>query len=396
MAEITAAGIAPTDLTEYVEQLEAKFRAALGSDLNLATETVQGQLIAEFGLSFAQLDELAVHVLNGMNLFTAAGRQLDDAGTLFDVPRIAGERSTVTATLGGTSGTIVPAGSRARTSAGAVFASDAAATIGSGGTVDVLFRSVDLGPVAAAAGALDSIVDALSGWLTVTNASAAALGRNRETDGEYGRRYHGEVAVHARDSLEAIRARVLSVSGVTACIVRDNPTNAAVTTQGVSIAARSIMAIARGGADADVAAAIAATKPAGQPTVGGESVNVPHAQGPDIPISFQRVTAVPLAVTVSTSPGMGFPPDGLARIRANLLAWFAGTWDVPRSGSFDTSGLQIGESLDVNRLRTPINAVAGHTIQTLTVTRTGGAALGTPNLDQLFTLATGDVTLTVV
>ena len=138
MADFDANGIVPTDLDGYVALLEAAFRTGLGADLNLATETPQGQLVGVLALAFAQIDELAVHVANGLDLHTAVGRQLGDYGTLLTLPRIDGERSTVTATLTGTPGTIVPRGSRARTEAGAVFALDVRATIPGGGSVDAL------------------------------------------------------------------------------------------------------------------------------------------------------------------------------------------------------------------------------------------------------------------
>ena len=152
MAKLTAAGIEPTDLTGYVERIEAALVAAFGADLNLAAETPQGQLAGVLGLVLTELDELATHVAAGANLHQALGRQLDDYGALFALPRIAGERSSVTATLSGTAGTIVPAGRRARTGAGAVFATTATAIIGAGGTVDVLYRSVVFGPIVAGVG----------------------------------------------------------------------------------------------------------------------------------------------------------------------------------------------------------------------------------------------------
>ena len=123
-------------------------------------------------------------------------------------------------------------------------------------------------------------------------------------------------------------------------------------------------------------------------------MNVPHDQGFTIAISFRRVAPIAMAVAVSSAAGDGFPADGLAQMRANLLAWVAGTWD-PGGTGFDRGGLAIGQSLDTNRLLSPINAVPGHTVATVTATRTGGAALGTPDLDERFTLATADITLTL-
>ena len=121
-----------------------------------------------------------------------------------------------------------------------------------------------------------------------------------------------------------------------------------------------------------------------------------QANGSDIDINFRRVTTIPLQVAVTLTAGVGFPSTGLATMRENILQWFAGTWPTPGPGIFDQSGVGIGEELDLNRLRTPINAIPNHTINTITVTRVqGGAALGTPNLDERYTLATANLTLSL-
>ena len=335
--------------------------------------TPQGQLSGILGLVFSELDELATFVAGGLNLNGTLGRQLDDYGTLFGLPRIAGERSTVTATLGGTAGTIVPIGSRVKTSANAVFATDATVSVGTGGTVDVLCRSVEFGPIVAGVGELSVLVDAIAGWQTVTNAAAAALGRNRETDAEYRRRYQGEIAVHTRDGLESVRARVLGEAGVTDALVRDNHTSADVTVQGVTIEPGAILVVADGGADTDVAQAIANARPIGAPTSGDVTVQVPHPQGHTVAINFRRVDPIPIQVAVALTAGPLFPSNGLALMRENLVAWVDGTWE-PGPGIFDQGGIGIGETLDLMRLVSPLNAVPGHMITSATATRVGGNA----------------------
>ena len=376
MARITESGIEPTDMTGYTERLETVFRQALGSDLNLAPETPQGQLIGVLALVFSEIDELAVHVANGLNIHHAGRRQIDDYGTLLTIPRIAGELSTVTATLTGTPGTIVPAGSQAGTEAGAVFATEAMAVIGGSRSIDVFMRATEPGPLLAPADELMTIVTPIAGWAGVTNAGDAKPGRLAEADSEYRRRYHGEVAVHARDAGEAIRARVLSQPGATDCVVIDNSTEAAVTMQSVEIGSHAILVIVDGGADEDVAAAIAATRPAGTPTVGDVSVDVVHERDFAIPIHFRRVDPIRLSIAVSLRIGRQFRSDGVAVIRNNITRWFLGLWPDPGPGLFDQSGLQIGESLDLERLRTPINAVPGHSIESLTVQRISAPVIG--------------------
>ena len=396
MAEITPTGIRATELGEYVEDLEAAFRSALGDDLSLEAATPQGQIIGALALAYTQLDELAIHVANGMNLYTAANSQLGDYGTLFSLPRTAGQQSTVMATLTGTPNTVVPIGSRARTSAGAVFATTEQVIIDNSRSVDVMMRAIEFGPLMAAAGALDMIVDAIPGWTGVTNAAVAELGRDAESDADYRRRYGNEVAIHARDGLEAIRARVLGTANVIDCHVRDNSSTVDEMIQGVTVTARSILVIVQGGADADVAAAIAATKPIGVPTIGDQLVQVAHAQGFNIPIRFRRVVPIPIQIAVNLTALTGFPSNGFTTMRSNLLHWFGGTWPVPGPGIFDQSGVGIGEALDLERLNTPLNAVPGHRLNSVTVTRVeSNAPLGTPNLDQRYTLASGAITFTL-
>lgn len=376
MAEITSAGIQPDGLTGFVTRLEAAFKAALGDDLNVASETPQGQLIGELGIVLTEAEELAVHVANGLNINGIQGRQVTDWGTLLDLLKIAGERSTVTATLSGQPGTFVPAGSRARTSIAAVFATDAAATIAISGTVDVLMRAVEIGPIVASAGALTQIVDARAGWTGVTNTLAALPGRNVESDLEYRRRYGVEVAVNARDALEAVRARVRGAPGVIDALVRENTGSAILTVQGVAIDVGAILTVAEGGADADIAEAIAQTKPGGGPTSGNRSATWRHPEGFDVIVNFRRVDPVPIEVAITLAVTVDFPSDGLATMRRNLLDWFAGEWPVPGPGIFDQSGVGIGESIDLERFNTPLNAVPGHSLTTVTVTRKAGLLAG--------------------
>ena len=395
MAEIKSTGIEATSLGDYITKLEDAFKSALGADLSLEPATPQGQLIGALALVLTQSDELALHVANGLSLHTSIGRQLQDYGTLFSLAKIEGERSTVTATLNGTTGTVVPAGARAATAENALFASDTQVIIGSGGTVDVLMRAVENGPTIVAVGSLSKIVDAIPGWLGVTNSAAGDIGRNEETDAEYRRRYLSEVSIHGRDSLEAIRARVLSISGVVGCLVRDNPTSASAATQGINIAARSLLVIVQGGANIDIATAIAATKPVGTPTVGNVTVNVPHPHGFNIPIKFRRVITIPIKVAINLTVSPSFPSTGFTTMRESLVNWFDGTWPVPGPGIFDQSGIGIGEEIDLVRLNTPLNAVPGHKLNSVTVTRSNGNALGTPDLNQRYTLAADDITFTV-
>ena len=163
--------------------IEAALQKALGSDLNLASETPQGQLTGVLSLVYAKLEELSLHVAAGLNLGSAIGRQVDDYGSTLTLPRIVGERSSVTATLSGVAGTLLPSGIRARTAAGAVFASDVDSLIPAAGQVHVLFRSLTNGPIVAGVGELVQLVDVIPGLASVTNAAAAGPGAQSRDGG---------------------------------------------------------------------------------------------------------------------------------------------------------------------------------------------------------------------
>ena len=393
MAIVTSEGIAPTTLAGYLTRFGTAFRTALGSDLDLAPESPQGQLIEQLALILTQEDEALVAIGNGQSADRAIGRQVDDLYSLLDVTRLLSTHSSVDVTLSGVATTVIPDGARARTAAGDLFALVSRITIPVAGTVTATMRAVEVGPVMAAAGALMLIVDPIAGWTGVTNAAAATPGRNAETDQQYRARYGRTLAHNASGPLDAIEAALRGTDGVTDALVAENATDASVTVQTLTIGAYSVMAIVEGGTDGDVGASIARAKSAGTGTSGAESVVVPHAGGRHTTtIRFQRVTTIPITVAVDTAFGVGFPGDGTALITLRLVDWMVGDW-TSGPGDFDTSGLTIGATLDTNRLLSPIQSVPGHIVQTVTVERRGGGALGTPALNERFTLAAADVSV---
>ena len=381
MAVVTPAGIEPTTLEQYVDRLGAAFRSALGDDLDLAAESPQGQILTALALRLVEVDEAIVAVGNGMSRQRAIGSQLDDLGSLLGVARIVEARSTVTVTLAGQAGTTIAAGTRARTTDGDVFATIFQVVIPSGGSVTATMRAVEPGPVPAPAATLTSVVDLVAGWETVTNAAAASLGRLAETDEEYRARYALVTARNARGSLEAVRAALLEVEGVRAVGVAENDSATAVTRQTVVISAHGIYAVVEGGANENVAAAIARTKSAGATTSGAVSVTHTYRGGTTGTIRFSRPIELALEVSIDIAPRADFPSNGVTRIIRGLVAHVA--------------QLGIGQALDTRRMLTPVQAVPGHTVTSFTATREDNGSTSNVALNAKFTLDSGDVTVTV-
>lgn len=390
MPRVSEQGLEPYTLTYYRDTLGAVFQAALGADLSLDTETPQGQLIDGLAIRFAELDEVIVAISNGFAPSRASGVALDDlAATLF-LERFPPTRSTVTATLSGTATTVIPPDSRVSTAAGDTFRTTASATIGAGGSVDVAMESVDTGPIPAAIGALSQIVDVIAGWTTATNAAAAVVGRDSETDAELRLRYSQALRVNAQSSVGAIEGALRALTDVRDVIVRSNPTTAAITTQGQSIAAGATLSAVQGGTAAEIAQTIADAKPAGAPTSGTSAITVPildagGIQVDSIVINYLPATEVPITVSFSLALTPAFPADGVSQILEGMTDY--------------VSSLSISDPVDTTRLTAAAVVVPGHQISSLSVSKKSGTGDITQRanvgLGERLTLDAADITITI-
>lgn len=385
MAVLSDAGIEPHDLDYYVGDLERRFRAALGDDLNVDPETPQGQLIGVLALALAQVDELAVHVANGMNVHTAAGRQLDDLGSLYAIARQRGYPAFATVRIYGEVGAVIPAGLRLASQSGTLFIlqNDNPVTIPAAGFSDQSAWSQDNGPQNIAAGQLNRILDVVEGLERVENRAAIRNGRYAESDVELRRRLLLATSLRTTGFKESIRAGLLSLDNVDDARVEENAAATPATILGTTIAAHSIAVAVDGSASAStIANMINSRRPLGIGTSGAINENG---------IYFTRVARVPLAVTVSTVAGDGFPANGNTLITERLAAWSRGEWSP--DGQFDASGFAIGEAVDTNLMFGPVLSVPGHAPTSITATKADGSAIGQVTLATRYTLDAANITV---
>ena len=148
MATITESGVVGRSLSGYRDLLNERFRAAFGATLAVDPETPQGEIIGVMALSLAEVDENVVSQSNALSVSNASGFQQDDLGSIIGQRRVPATYSTVTATLMGTVGTVIPADTRAATTDGDEFETLASVTIVVGG-VDASMRAVESGAIPA-------------------------------------------------------------------------------------------------------------------------------------------------------------------------------------------------------------------------------------------------------
>jgi uncharacterized phage protein gp47/JayE len=402
---LTATGFVTKPLSVCKEELEAVFRAA-GLDPS-DPRSVEGQLVGGLAEREAALWDLAEDVYRAMDPDANEGDAQDAIAAITGTLRAPAKKSTVTLTAAGTAGTVLNAGRVASaTGTGYRFATTAAATVAAatawaaltaytvgqrrtnggeiyeatvagasaaaggptgqgsaitdGGVtwkwvitgtafVDVAAAAEETGPKQALAGTVTTIETPVSGWTAVRNVLDAVVGADVETAAALRLRRETELRAVGGAALDAVRADVMAVSGVTAVTVFEN-TGSVPDVDGIP--AKAIEVLVSGGLDAGIRTAIWGSKAAGIETHGGVAGTVLDSQGVSHAVEFSRPTAKPVYINVDIKVGATFPVDGDAQVKAQLAAkvYAAGddviSWSLKRlitvAGVEDVPVLRIG------------------------------------------------------
>ena len=253
--EVSSTGASAASLAENRNTLNSRQKEAFGEDLALTPQTPQSQWSGINALALTEVGEQAVRAaLFGSSVDHAQGVYLDSIGSLLDISRRVATKSRVTATLAGESGTGIPAGSRAKTSAGAVFETLEDVVLSAGG-VQVEMQAIVSGPVMAPSATLTEIVTVISGWETVTNALAATPGVDRQSDDDYRASYVRRTAHSSIGPLSSLEAAIDEALAGKQKVVENN-TSSAMAVQSWNLDAHSIFVVSEKGSDGDVRRAV--------------------------------------------------------------------------------------------------------------------------------------------
>lgn len=309
----------------------ADIDTAFGGGLNQDPTTPQGQLATSDAAVIAFVFDLFLKFMNATDPKYSSGRMQDGIGRLYYQTRIAAQPTTVDALCTGAVGTVIQAGALAKTSGGDIYACTTTTTIPASGSVTIEFQNTVTGAVACPAGYLDAIYQAVPGWDTITNQLDGTIGRAVETPTQYEVRRGQSVSSNAVAMVDAIRGRLLAVTGVIDAYVIDNYQKTPETISGVEVAANSLYVGVYGGTDADVAAAIWGKKNPGCGFSGTTTVTVEDTNGgyveplPSYQVSFTRARDFPFVVQVTLLNNNGVPSTVVSDVVTAVQAVFAGT-----------------------------------------------------------------------
>lgn len=395
--QFTPAGVVIPTESAILAGVQADINAAFGGGLNQALETPQGQLASSQTAVIGDKNNEVALIVNQVDPQYSADRFQDAIGRIYFLTRKPATSTSVTCTLGGAAGAVIPAGTLAQDTNGNTYISTGAATIGVGGTASHEFQNVIAGPIPCAAGTLIQVYQAVAGWDTITNAADGAIGHNVENRTDFELRRKTSVALNARSTPAAIYANVFAVNNVLDCYVIDNPTAAIVNTGATNypVAAHSVYVAVVGGLDADVAAAIWAKKDVGCDYNGNTSVTVTDASGYNYPaptyaVKFQRPSALPVKFATQLVNSPLLPLNIVTLVKNAIIARFNGTDGTVRE--------RIGSVILASRYYGAVTSCAPNValLSILIGTSTPTAGSVSVGIDQQPTLTASDISVTLV
>lgn len=390
---VNLSGVILPDTSNILTEVENEYKSAFGSDLIVTPDTPQGVLITAETLSRDAVVRNNAALANQINPNIAGGVFLDAICALSGLQRDAATKTVVTATIAGVPATLIPAGSRAQTPQNNVFETTGDFTIGGGGTVSATFQAVEFGPIPCPIGELSQIVDAVTGWETVTNPGAGTLGTNTQSDVSLRTLRRLTLAGQGTALPEAIISAVYKVPEVKSMTFRENIEASSETIDGVLMVAHSIYCCVDGGTDEDVATAILSKKSLGANYNGAETVNVVDAaSGQTYAVKFDRPTEVPIEIrtTVKNTDAL---VDPVVACRTAILAFVNGEIE-------GEAGWTVGTSVSTFELAGAINRLyPGIYVQSLETSDDGGSTWGFVeipiSISQKATTISSDITVTV-
>lgn len=297
---LLSTGFVEKPLAVILDEVAAAQRAlpALGADWDTSAESPGGQINAAIGAQLASAWEAIGFVYRSRDARAASFAGLDAVCALTGTTRRAASKGTVTLTVNLNAGVTLPAGSIAHVAGQPsnrwVTTESVTNSDGAQQTKQVAAEAELAGFYAANASTITGIATPVTGWLSVTNASDAVPGAPAEGDPALRARREATLTAGGSSPVDAVRAALVAVSGVSKVTVTENATNRTVN----GVPAKSLWCIVQGGTDAAVAKALWTAKAGGIGTHGNTTVTVTGEGGFTYDVSFQRPTTVNMYCTL--------------------------------------------------------------------------------------------------
>jgi uncharacterized phage protein gp47/JayE len=359
MTELTKNGFIRTRLDERLDTLTADAKTIFGSDINIDSDTMDGQHLGLFAERIASLDELAELVWQSFDPDSATGISLSRLVKLNGIERSLGAFSVVTLQLTGSANVLIPARSIVSNNSGSVVVyTKTDVRLDSVGVGEVQAQPLLMGAISAAADTLTVIKTPIYGWSTVNNETPMTVGKLEEKDKQLRLRRTRSVLRGNRNMVDALWSALSDLPGVIEARVLENDTDV-VDARG--LAPHSIHCVILGGEIVDIANMIWTMKTAGTTLMGQSEAGVEDAQGQTQIVRYSRPTDVRVISKVNVSPRTGWISKPTL-IKQALVDWVA-------------ANMTTGDELANGALYSPLNDLGGFVIDEIQLARFGNPLL---------------------
>lgn len=372
-------GLYPDEITVVRENVRQDWIDAFKKDglppLNTEPETPAGQLIDSQTAAIADKDAEVLYLANQFNPETAEGIWQDALAKIYFLKRKNAQPSEAVCTCTGLTGTVIPAGALIQSPQGDGIQWSCAedTTIPLSGSISVRFVCLTTGPIMASADTLTQIVTVVPGWDSVTNPTAAIVGRDEETRIELEKRRYASVAANAHGSVAALYGAIANIEDVIDVVVLENATNETVVQWGVSIPGHSVSISVVGGDDAGIAQAIYEKKDAGCGTAGNTTVTYQDDALPGAPLysyQIERPATLAFGVKITIRATAATPNNIESLIKTAVLNDFNGL------GAQGNARVGMAQTVYASRFYCPVIASGAQDLISIEISAGEGAGSG--------------------
>lgn len=377
---MTEYGFKPKRLADVLESLTEKLQNVTDPETGeqpFVNETADGilmQFTSIIAEAISEAWEQAYLASQQYDPQNASGVALRGLVQLNGITPSYGSVTQIPMTLGGTSGVVIPAGSRIASQDGTqVYETAVTATIGDNGTVVVNANCTEAGPNEPEAGTIIVIQTPIFGWSSATNGTATSVGTNADTDTQLHIKQERATAATSYRQVDAIIAGITAVPGVKFARLYVNKT---ASTDDRGIAAKTMAPVVVGGTD-EAIANVLRLKGGSLDGYQGNLANPVTYVGElgDIEtIDFYRPTEVPIYVdiNITVTNSAVYPEDAEDQIKQAIV-------DYAQYDQSGLAGFPPGADVILSRLYTPINSVPGFKVNSLQIGTT--STTGTSDIE---------------
>jgi uncharacterized phage protein gp47/JayE len=325
---LDSTGLTTKSYTELYNELSADLQAIYGSDINLGSDTPDGQMLGIYVQAAMDNLNLITQIYNGFDPDVAVGRVLDQRVALNGIQRLAGTNTTTFVSITTTQNGVVLQGLDLYPT-NPFTVSDATGnqyqllytqTIATAGTNTFQFQASKTGAVLVTANTITVPVTIILGVSTINNptTTGTVVGTDEETDAALRVRRQKSVQLASQGYFSSLYAALNNLTGITAAYIYENVTG---TTDADGIPSHSIWVIAAGASHADIANAIYLKRNAGCGMKGAITYPVLQADGSYFTVAWDTVSTELLYIKfdVHSIDGINAPLTALIQSKLPTL-----------------------------------------------------------------------------